>query len=165
MRNKWGRHFLYKSYINVYMLQGLFLYLISTPILVANYYSVDNINVAILLGIVFWLIGFGFESVADTQLSRHINNPKNKGTIMQSGLWKYSRHPNYFGEVTCWWGIWLMSFGSSGQTWSVIGPVVITILIVFISGIPLLERRYEGRPDFEDYKKRTSVFFPLPPKK
>lgn len=164
MRNRWERRFLYKSYINVYMLQGLLLFLVALPILVANYHSDNQMNFITLLGVAIWLLGFGFESIADLQLSRHINNPKNKGKLMRSGLWKYSRHPNYFGEVVCWWGVWLVSFSLAGQAWSVIGPIIITVLIVFVSGVPMLEKHYEGRRDFEDYKKRTSIFFPLPPK-
>ena len=83
---------------------------------------------------------------------------------MESGLWKYTRHPNYFGEVTLWWGIFIVVLSFPNALFTLVGPVTITILILFVSGIPLLEKKYAGRPDFEAYKKRTSVFIPLPPK-
>ena len=84
---------------------------------------------------------------------------------MDQGLWKYSRHPNYFGEVTQWWGIWLISLPSAYGIFGIIGPIMISILILFVSGIPLLEKKYKGRADFEEYKRKTSIFIPLPPKK
>jgi steroid 5-alpha reductase family enzyme len=83
---------------------------------------------------------------------------------MQGGLWKYTRHTNYFGEVTQWWGIWLIALNVPIGWFSIIGPVTITILILKVSGIPLLEKKMEENPEFEEYKKRTSIFIPLPPK-
>lgn len=109
-------------------------------------------------GIIIWMIGFYFESTADKQLSEFIKNPENKGKLMTSGLYKYSRHPNYFGEVTQWWGIFLIS----GSLITIISPLTITLLILFVSGVPLLEKKYVGRSDWEEYKKKTSVFIPLP---
>jgi steroid 5-alpha reductase family enzyme len=111
-----------------------------------------------------WVIGFFFESVGDAQLSRFIKDPANKGKLMQSGLWKYTRHPNYFGEVTQWWGLWIIALSVSYGWLGIIGPLTITTLILKVSGIPLLEKSMEGNPEFQEYKKRTSVFFPLPPK-
>jgi steroid 5-alpha reductase family enzyme len=115
------------------------------------------------VGVLVWLVGFYFEAVGDWQLKKFIKNPENKGKIMQSGLWAYSRHPNYFGEVTMWWGIWLLNF--SQNWWTVVGPMTITFLILKVSGVPLLEKKYEGNKEFEDYKKRTSIFLPLPQRK
>jgi steroid 5-alpha reductase family enzyme len=83
---------------------------------------------------------------------------------MDKGLWQYSRHPNYFGEVTQWWGIFIMALSIQGSFFTIIGPITITLLILFVSGIPLLEKKYAGRPDWEEYKKRTSIFIPLPPR-
>ena len=111
-----------------------------------------------MFGLIVWIFGFYFESTADKQLSNHIKNPANKGKLMTTGLWKYSRHPNYFGEVTQWWGIFLLS----SSLFTIISPLTITLLILFVSGIPLLEKKYEGRPDWEEYKKKTSIFIPLP---
>ena len=113
---------------------------------------------------VIWLIGFSFESIGDRQLREFIRHPANKGRIMDKGLWRYSRHPNYFGEVTQWWGIFIVARSLPESWWTVIGPLTITVLILFVSGVPLLEEQYVGRDDFEEYKNRTSIFFPLPPK-
>ena len=146
-------------YFKVFITQGFFMWLICSPILLSS----NKLNLLNLVGILIWIIGFYFEATADKQLKEFIKNPKNKGKIMQNGLWSYSRHPNYFGEVTMWWGIWLLNFSSN--LWSIIGPLTITFLILFVSGVPLLEKKYAGRADFEAYKKRTSVFFPLPPKR
>ncbi|HWR90287.1 MAG TPA: DUF1295 domain-containing protein, partial [Dissulfurispiraceae bacterium] len=91
-------------------------------------------------------------------------DPANRGKVIMSGLWRYSRHPNYFGEVTLWWGIYLLALSSGNGLAALIGPITITFLILKVSGIPMLERKYEGNRDYEDYRRRTSAFFPLPPK-
>ena len=147
-------------YLKVFTTQGFFMWLISLPIIGSS----GNLNWFNLVGILVWLVGFYFESTADKQLKMFLNNPKNKGKILQSGLWAYSRHPNYFGEVTMWWGIWLLNF-STLNLWTIIGPLTITYLILKVSGVPLLEQKYKGNIEFEAYKKRVSVFFPLKPKK
>lgn len=151
-------------YLRVFMLQGLFMFLISTPIVLISHLDIfgwSNINT---LGLWLWCLGFYFESVGDSQLREFIKNPKNKGKILVTGLWKYTRHPNYFGEVTMWWGIWLMSFYNLTSFFGLIGPLTITTLILFVSGIPMLEKKYEGNKLFANYKKKTSVFFPWPPR-
>lgn len=163
-RKEWNNFYL-RSYLQIYLLQGLFLYLIALPFLFINNSYMPGITMLDAIGICVWLIGFYFESVGDSQLKRFISNPKNKGKIMDQGLWKYSRHPNYFGEVTQWWGIFISTLSIPHGYLTIIGPLTITILILFVSGVPLLEKKYIGRPDFEEYKKNTSIFFPLPPKK
>jgi steroid 5-alpha reductase family enzyme len=128
-------------------------------------HSVSNaFGIIEIAGFLVWGFGFYFESTGDRQLKEFISNPENKGKIMNKGLWQYSRHPNYFGEVTQWWGIFIIALSIPGSSFTIIGPLTITILILFVSGIPLLEKKYAGRPDFEEYKKRTSVFVPLPPR-
>lgn len=156
-RNEWGKYFLVRSYFQVYILQGIFLYLISISIIYINSNNID-FGIMQIIGIITWIIGFYFEYTSDKQLSDFIKNPANKGKLMTTGLWKYSRHPNYFGEVTQWWGIFLLA----GSLFTIISPLTITLLILFVSGVPLLEKKYEGRADWEDYKKTTSVFIPLP---
>lgn len=163
-RKDWGKWFVLRSYLQIYLLQGLMLFLVSIPVLIINRKPENFLNVLSFIGFAIWLIGFFFESVGDSQLSTFIKNPENKGKLMQEGLWKYTRHPNYFGEVTQWWGIWLIVFSVSNSIVGIIGPITITILILFVSGVPLLEKKYAGRADFEEYKKRTSIFIPLPPK-
>ena len=109
-----------------------------------------------------WILGFVFESVGDAQLARFIKDPANKGKLMQGGLWRYTRHPNYFGEVTMWWGIWLLALSTPYGFFSIIGPITITFLILKVSGIPMLEKKMEENPEFAEYKRRVSVFIPMP---
>lgn len=163
-RKEWGKWFYLRSYGQVYLLQGFFLFLIVFPVLLINKSTDTALNYVDILGVAVWIIGFIFESVGDAQLARFIKDPENKGGLMQSGLWRYTRHPNYFGEVAMWWGIWLIALSVPSGFLSIIGPITITILIVKISGIPLLEKKMEENSEFLEYKRRTSKFFPLPPK-
>lgn len=163
-RKEW-KYFYLRSFFQVFMLQGLFLYLIVLPSVFANHTANSNFGALEITGLAIWLFGFFFEAIGDKQLANFIKDPANKGKIMQSGLWKYTRHPNYFGEVTMWWGIFVMTLSLSGAIYTIIGPLTITTLILFVSGVPLLEKRYQGNAEYEAYKKRTSVFIPLPPKK
>lgn len=163
-RKEWGKWFFIRSYFQVYILQGLLLYLIVQPVIFIHYHASNSLGFLDLIGLVIWIIGFYFEATGDAQLKAFISNPENKNKLMESGLWKYSRHPNYFGEVTQWWGLFVIACSLPGAAVTIMGPLTITILILFVSGIPLLEKKYAGRTDFENYKKRTSVFFPLPPK-
>ena len=163
-RKEW-KNFYLRSYLQIYLLQGLFLYLIVSPVLFINQSAFSSFRFLDILGLIVWTIGFYFESVGDMQLKQFISNPLNKGKLIDQGLWQYSRHPNYFGEVTQWWGIFVIALSIPGSLFTIIGPLTITVLLLFVSGIPLFEKKYAGRPDFENYKKRTSVFFPLPPRR
>jgi len=163
-RKDWGKWFFLRSYIQVYLLQGLFLYLIIQPVIFIHNQPSNVFGIFDLIGLFVWGIGFYFESTGDAQLKTFISNPANKGKLMETGLWRYSRHPNYFGEVTQWWGIFIIALSLPNALITIIGPLTITILILFVSGVPLLEKKYADRPDFEAYKKRTSIFFPLPPR-
>ena len=115
------------------------------------------------LGVAVWVLGYFFEVVGDYQLDRFLKN-KNPGDIMQTGLWRYTRHPNYFGEVTMWWGIFLAVTTLPLAFVALISPLTITHLILKVSGIPMLEKAFDDNPKFQAYKRRTSAFFPLPPK-
>lgn len=128
-------------------------------------YRGGTLGIVDVLGLLMWGVGFFFEAVGDYQLRVFKNDPKNKGKIMTTGLWQYTRHPNYFGEVTMWWGIFLIATHVPFAWVSLVSPVVITILILGVSGIPMLEKKYEGNAQFEAYKRRTSAFFPLPPRR
>ncbi len=163
-RQEWGRWFWWRSYAQVFLLQGGLLFLVALPVTLMNHAASTSLSALNILGVVVWMSGFAFEVIGDAQLARFLGNPKQRGQLMQTGLWRYTRHPNYFGEVTLWWGIWLLSLGVVPGWWGLVGPVTITTLIVFVSGIPLLEKKYAGRADFEAYRARTSVFFPWPPK-
>ena len=162
-RNEWGKWFYLRSYLQVYLLQGFLLYLIALPVLAINDSLASPLGWLDLIGLVVWLFGFLFEAVGDAQLAQFIKNPVKKGRLMQSGLWAYTRHPNYFGDVTLWWGIWLISFFSFSFL-NIIGPLTITFLILKVSGIPMLEKKMAENPDFAEYKRRVSVFFQWPPR-
>jgi steroid 5-alpha reductase family enzyme len=163
-RREWGKWFYIRSYFQVFLLQGFFLFLISLPVLIINKSVGSDIGLIAIIGLLIWLVGFFFESVGDAQLKRFIKNPKNKGKLMQEGLWSYTRHPNYFGEVTQWWGIWLIALTVPHGLFGIIGPLTITFLILKVSGIPMLEKKMAENPEFKDYKNRVSIFLPLPPK-
>lgn len=164
MKSKWGNIWL-NAYFRVFMLQGLLMLSIGFPLIVVNKYGIDSANIITLLGLAIWLKGFFFEVVGDMQLRKFKQDPNNKGHIIKSGLWKYTRHPNYFGEATMWWGIAILVISVTSQYYVFISPIVITFLLLKVSGVPLLEKKYEGRPEFEDYKKKTNKFIPWFPKK
>lgn len=159
-RKEWGKFFYIRSYLQVYLLQGFFLFLIVLPVLFINKSVETNLNYLDLVGVIVWLIGFIFESVGDAQLANFIKDKNNKGKLMQSGLWRYTRHPNYFGEVIQWWGIWLIAISVTNGFIGIIGPLTITILILKVSGIPMLEKKMKENPQFAKYKKQTSMFIP-----
>lgn len=164
-REEWGKNWILRTYFQVFILQGLFMYLISLPITINGLYSQNYpFSLFDIIGILMWLVGFFFETIGDWQLYKFKSNSKNKGKILKSGLWQYTRHPNYFGEATMWWGIFLISLQAGYQYLSIISPLTITILLTKVSGIPLIEAKYAGNKEFEEYKRKTSVFFPLPPK-
>lgn len=163
-RKQWGRNVVWRSYLQVYLLQGLILFVIALPIMVLNQGPVQEISLFSWLGLGLWIFGFGFEAVGDWQLSRFLKNPNNKGQLMMSGLWSTCRHPNYFGEVVQWWGIWLLSLSSPYGRWCLISPVLLTFLILKVSGIPMLEEKMRKHKDFDAYQKRVRAFFPLPKK-
>jgi steroid 5-alpha reductase family enzyme len=163
-RQAWGKWFFLRSYLQVYLLQGVLLFLISTPVLILNRNNALPLGSLDYIGILIWLVGFTFETVGDAQLATFKQNPLNKGHLMQQGLWQYSRHPNYFGEVLGWWGIWLIALATPFAWIGIISPLTITILILKISGIPLLEKKMQLHPEFAAYQKRTSIFIPWFPK-
>lgn len=164
-RQQWGKWFYLRSYGQVYLLQGAFLFMIVLPVLLINKTGNQPVSLLDLIGVAVWFVGFYFESVGDAQLARFIKDPLNKGKLMQSGLWAYTRHPNYFGEVVQWWGLWLVALSVPNGLLGVLGPITITFLILKVSGVPMLEKKMEQNPEFASYKQRVSVFFPLPPKK
>ncbi len=163
-RDSWGKWFYIRSYLQIFILQGFLLLLISTSIIALNFSSTNNFDALPILGILVWLTGFGFESIGDYQLKQFLADPTSKGQVMNRGLWQYTRHPNYFGEVTQWWGIWLLTFSSGFFLASLVSPLTITLLILKVSGIPMLEKKYDNDPNYQAYKLKTSAFFPLPTK-
>lgn len=163
-RQQWGAWFYPRSYLQVYLLQGLFLFLIVIPVLFINASTGTALGIVDGLGVAVWIVGFYFEFVGDAELARFIENPANKGKLMQSGLWAYTRHPNYFGEVAQWWGLWLIALSVPLGFLSIIGPLTITFLILKVSGIPMLEKKMELNPAFAEYKRKVSMFIPRRPR-
>jgi steroid 5-alpha reductase family enzyme len=165
-RDSWEKTFLPRSYLQIYMLQGSIVALIVSPLILALLFATSvSLELLVFLGGTLWIIGFLFESIADYQLDSFIKNPVNKGKIMTEGLWKYSRHPNYFGESLMWFGILAIATGFTPYAlYGFISPLLITFLLLKVSGVPMLEKRWEGREDWEEYKKKTSVFVPLSPR-
>ncbi len=164
-RDDWGKNFALRAYFQIFMLQGLFMFIISTPIILVNSSDIETLSLFDVLGTLIWTFGFIFETLGDLQLYQFKKDANNKGKIMKSGVWKYTRHPNYFGEVTMWWGIFLIALPLSNGIFTIISPILITFLLLKVSGIPLLEKKYKGNKEYEEYKKITSVFFPYFPKK
>ncbi len=163
-RDSWGPWFYLRSYGQIYLLQGFLMLVVGYPLVHAVLYG-GELTVFAFVGLIVWVVGFWFEVVSDYQLDRFISEPANRGLIMQQGLWRYSRHPNYFGEITMWWGVWIMLLPTELSVIALIGPLTITTLILFVSGIPLLENKFADDPAFIAYKSRTSVLFPWPPRK
>jgi len=164
-RKEWGKLFYIRSYLQVYLLQGILLYIIVLPVLLINKDIGGDLVILDFIGIFVWCVGFFFEVVGDAQLAKFLKNKKNKGKLMTEGLWAYTRHPNYFGESFLWWGVFLIAFSATNLLWLIVSPLLITLLVLKISGVPILEKKMEKHPDFEEYKRRVSVFVPLPPKK
>ncbi|HNX62670.1 MAG TPA: DUF1295 domain-containing protein [Candidatus Limiplasma sp.] len=164
-RREWGKWLVPRAFLQVYMLQGALMYLISLPVLLAPGSSHAVQPIWYGLGVTVFAIGFVFESVGDAQLRRFIADPAHRGQLMTGGLWRYTRHPNYFGEATMWWGIFLIALSAGISPLAVISPITITFLLLFVSGVPLLEKSMKNRPGYADYARRTSIFVPWFPKK
>ena len=167
MRKRFGDRFGLISLFTVFGLQGVLMWLISLPLQFAQL-SLEPARLTWLdfLGATFWLIGFGFEAIGDLQLTMFRINPANKGKVMDRGLWAYTRHPNYFGDALLWWGFFLIALATPRGWLTVIGPVLMTTLLMKVSGVALLEKTLvKTRPEYRDYVRRTSAFFPLPQKR
>ncbi|MGA9748885.1 MAG: DUF1295 domain-containing protein [Nocardioides sp.] len=153
------------AFLRIYLTQGALMWFISLPVQVAMF-TQGEANLATWLGVLLWLVGFVFETVGDLQLTRFRNDPATKGQVLDTGLWRYTRHPNYFGDACVWWGIALVAFSAWPGILTILSPLVMTWLLAKGSGKPLLERGMaERRPGYAEYVRRTSGFFPLPPKK
>lgn len=164
-RRDWGKAFIWRSFFQIFMLQGVLLLIISYPIVLVNSSESSGLFFLDGVGMVVWLTGFLFEAIGDHQLRTFKKKLENKGKVMSRGLWRYTRHPNYFGETLVWWGVFFIAL-SVEKGWSaVISPIVITFLLLRVSGIPMLEKKYEGNREFSEYARRTSPFFPWFPRK
>jgi len=164
-RRSWGRWFVLRSYFQIFMLQGLFLLLIVAPVILVNRPGNEGLRLLDFIGAAVWVLGFLFEAVGDYQLRAFKRDPANKGKIMDRGLWRFTRHPNYFGEAVMWWGIFLVALSAPGGWAAIVSPLLITVLLIRVSGVILLEKKYAGNPAYADYIRRTSAFVPWFPKR
>ena len=162
-RRAWGRWVVLRAFFQVYMLQGLLMFVIGLPFILEEGAPVHSALVG--LGILVFAAGFLFEAVGDWQLREFRRAPENQGKVMDRGLWRYTRHPNYFGEALLWWGVFLTALGGGVSPVAVLSPITITLLLRFVSGVPLLEKAMKDRPGYGEYAEKTGVFFPWFPGK
>jgi steroid 5-alpha reductase family enzyme len=165
LTRKWRGNFWVRAYFSIFLLQGALIWVISLPLAMLAGAALDTWNWGSIAdaGFALWLIGFTIEVIADWQLSAYLrltNRPK----VMSAGLWRYSRHPNYFGELTVWWGIGLIGLSVPYGWIGLLGPLTLSLLIIFVSGIPPIERRRQKDPEYRAYQKITSPLIPLPPR-
>ncbi|MFM8266541.1 MAG: DUF1295 domain-containing protein [Ilumatobacteraceae bacterium] len=166
MRRHWGARFPIVSLLTVFTLQGVLMWIVSLPVQVGQTAESPDLGLLAALGVAVWAIGLFFESVGDAQLVRFKRNPANAGALMTTGLWRYTRHPNYFGDACVWWGIALVAAETTVGRWGLIGALMMNILLVRVSGVALLEKSLRRRKaDYADYAARTSSFFPRPPRR
>jgi steroid 5-alpha reductase family enzyme len=166
-RAKRGASFWWVSLFTVFLTQAVLLWLVSLTVQIGQLPPTPaRLTGLDILGSLFWAIGFTWEAVADWQLARFKADPPNRGKVMNQGLWAYSRHPNYFGESLIWWGLFLITLATPSGWWAIISPVVITFLLLKVSGVVLLEKDIaERRPEYREYLETTSAFIPWFPKR
>lgn len=153
------------SFFSVFLLQGVLMWLISIPLLGAQFYAGSSLGILDFIGVGIWIIGITFETGGDIQLARFKANPSNKGKVLDTGFWHYTRHPNYFGDAAVWFGYGLICL-SAGSYWPVLGSVLMTALIIKVSGVALLEKTLTTtKPGYQEYVRKTSAFIPWFPKK
>lgn len=158
----WG----WLSFFKVFLLQGVMLWLIALPLLVAQFQATPSQLVALdYVAVALWAFGFFFEAVGDAQMLRFKSNPANRGKVMSAGLWRYSRHPNYFGEAAQWWGFFLFA-AATGAYWTVVSPLLLTALLLKVSGVAMLEKTLQNaKPGYRDYQASVNAFLPWPRRK
>jgi steroid 5-alpha reductase family enzyme len=164
LRDTWGPRFPLASLWVVFLLQAVLAWIVSWPVQAVHVGPGSAFGPVDALGVSLWLAGLVMESVADAQLARFRRDPRNANGVMDKGLWRYSRHPNYFGDCVAWWGIGVIALGQ-GTWWTLAGPVVMTVLLVRVSGVALLESTIATRrPAYREYIRTTSAFVPWPPR-
>ena len=166
-RKKSGDRFWLVSLFKVFILQALFLWVISVAVQIGQLAPTPaKLTWLDGLGIIVWAVGFTFESLGDWQLAKFKSDPASKGRVMDRGLWAYTRHPNYFGEFLIWWGIFLITLSTPNSWWTILSPAIITMVLLKMTGIPLTEQELvKNRPGYSEYVKRTSAFVPWFPVK
>jgi steroid 5-alpha reductase family enzyme len=162
MRRRHEPRFVFTSLYRVFLLQGVIMWLVAHPVVVGRY-GTSPLGVLDALGVCCWFGGLFFEAVGDWQLARFKRRSENRGSVCDLGLWRYTRHPNYFGDFLVWWGLYVIAVAGSGW-WTILSPTVMSVLLIRVSGVPLLEQTMRHRPGYQDYVARTSAFFPRRPR-
>lgn len=162
MRANRGENFWWISLVTIFFLQGILIWIIAAPLFVVHLNTGPPLwTWTDVIGLLLWSIGFLFETIGDWQLARFKTNPTNRGRVMQTGLWAYTRHPNYFGDAMVWWGYFLFALSVPGGMWTFVGPLLMTFLLLKVSGVALLEQTItERRPEYRDYIQKTNAFLP-----
>jgi steroid 5-alpha reductase family enzyme len=165
-RNEAGSSWWWKSYFKVFLLQGLIMWVVAAPLTAIQLHGAnDALGILDYLGIAIWALGFYFEVVGDAQLAIFKANRDKKEKLLTTGVWRFTRHPNYFGDSAQWWGFYIIAL-SSGAWWTIISPILMTYLLVKVSGVAMLERTLKNtKPEYEDYAQKTNAFIPWFPKK
>ncbi len=165
-RKEAGAAWWWRSFFKVFLLQGILMWVIAAPIVAAQISALPNQLIWLdYVAIPIWAIGFFFEAGGDWQLARFRANPANKGKVMNTGVWRYTRHPNYFGDATQWWGFYLVAL-AAGAYWTIFSPIIMTGLLMRVSGVTLLENTLkETKPGYKEYVETTSEFVPWFPRK
>jgi steroid 5-alpha reductase family enzyme len=165
MRKRFGPRFALISLGTVFALQGLLAWIVSLPLQATMLRPGGPLGALDVAGVLVFLVGLGCEAIGDAQLARFKRDPASAGRLMDRGLWRYTRHPNYFGDCMVWWGLYLVA-AAAGAWWTAVGPALMTLLLLRVSGVALLERTIvQRRPEYADYVARTSAFVPLPPRR
>jgi len=164
-RKQWGKTYFVRAYFQLFLFQGLLMYIISVANILGQSAATLTSLPLVIFGILVYTIGMLFESIGDAQLKAHTQNPANKGKLIQTGLWKYTRHPNYFGESVLWFGVYFVALGLGAPIWAILSPITITLIIRYVSGVPMLEARLKKYAGYEEYVKNTSIFIPRLPRK
>ncbi|CAB4602768.1 unannotated protein [freshwater metagenome] len=166
MRKKKGPKFGLISLVTVFGLQGTLMFVVSLPVIFGNGDSSPGVGPIAVMGIMVWMVGLAFEAIGDLQLARFKKDPSNAGKVMSTGLWSLTRHPNYFGDALLWWGIGIVGAETGSGVVGLVGPLVMTLFLLKVSGVPMLERSLmKRREGYAEYAARTSAFIPRPPKK
>jgi steroid 5-alpha reductase family enzyme len=163
-REENGPRWWWVSFFKVFLLQGVLMWLISVPLIAAQTSGFPAILTPLdMIGASIWTVGLLFESIGDFQLIRFKTNSTNHSKLLTTGLWKYTRHPNYFGEAVLWWGFYIIAL-AAGSWWTIFSPIIMTFLLMKVSGVAMLERTMKSKPGYEDYMSRTNAFIPWFPK-
>lgn len=155
----WGNNFYLFSFFQIYLLQGLLIFIIAFPIIFINSGTNNHFSFFDIFAFALWLFGFYFETAGDYQLKKFKQKTSNSGKILKTGVWRKTRHPNYFGEFCMTWGIYFFAL-TSGHYWCIFSPLLMSFLLLRVSGTPMLEKRFSGNAEYEAYAKSTPVFFP-----